>query len=301
MIEYHVPVMLNECIDALAIKPDGIYVDLTFGGGGHSKAILDKLGKEGKLFAFDRDEDAKENLIRDERLTFIQTDYRHLKRFLKLYNIKQVDGVFADLGVSSFQLNEAERGFSYRFDGPLDMRMDASSSLTAAQILNEYSQEKLTALFSAYGEIRNSRSLARAIVDLRKKDDFYEIQDFVTRVSKSIIGDRVRYLSQLFQSLRIEVNGELESIKIMLQDTVDIVREGGRLVALTYHSLEDRLIKKFMKEGVFEGEAEKDLFGNTNKPYKMVGKPLLPTKEEIEMNNRARSAKLRIALRTKSK
>ncbi len=297
MMEYHVPVMLDECVDALIEDKDGVYVDLTFGGGGHSKAILERLGVKGKLFVFDRDADAKKNIIQDERITFIQTDYRHLKRFLKLYNIEQVDGVFADLGVSSYQLNEAHRGFSYRFEGPLDMRMDATSATTAADILNDYSVEKLIRVFSEYGEIRNSKSLARAIVELRQESVFDEIQDFVNRISKYIMGDRMRYLSQLFQALRIEVNDEMVSIQMMLEDARDVLKVDGKLVVLTYHSLEDRLIKKFMKEGVFEGEAEKDIFGNSNRPFKFRGKPLLPSKEEIKLNRRARSAKLRIATR----
>jgi len=295
---YHISVMLQECIDALNIKADGKYVDVTFGGGGHSKEILALL-KSGKLIAFDQDDDALNNIPDSENLIFVNHNFRYLKRFLKYYNQIPVDGILADLGISSYQIDEGTKGFSIRFDGPLDMRMNQSQELTAADILNNYSEENLLSIFSEYGELRNSKQLAREIVAARNNGiKFNTTSNFISFLDSYVIGKRNRYLAQVFQALRIEVNDEMNALKDMLEQSLEVLAKGGRLVVLTFHSLEDRIVKNFMKAGNFEGKLEIDLFGKANKPFKLINKkPIEASKEELEVNNRSRSAKLRVAVK----
>lgn len=295
-MNYHKPVLLHESVDALAIKEDGIYVDVTFGGGGHSREILSRLGKNGKLFAFDQDPDAQRNKIDDERFVLIAENFRYISRFLRFYGIKKVDGILADLGVSSHQFDEAERGFSTRFDGDLDMRMNQKSELSAEKIINTYEEKELADIFFLYGELRNARALAKEIVNARvdkKIKTSFELKEVLQRHLPK--AKEHKFLAQIFQALRIEVNEELEVLKEFLQQTPDLLNENGRLSVISYHSLEDRLVKRFIQTGKFTGEAEKDFYGNTNEPLKKVGKLIIPTSEEIKENNRARSAKLRIA------
>ncbi|MEZ5043256.1 MAG: 16S rRNA (cytosine(1402)-N(4))-methyltransferase RsmH [Saprospiraceae bacterium] len=292
---YHVPVLAEESIDALAIKPDGIYIDATFGGGGHSALILKALGDTGRLIAFDQDEDASQNLPEDDRLTFVQHNFRFIKRFLRLYRVDKVDGILADLGVSSFQLDEEQRGFSYRFDSRLDMRMNQAAGETAAQLLNRYSEEDLVRIFSQYGEVRNAKTLATRIVEVRKVRPILSVGDFMVILEPLIKGQRLRYLSQVFQALRIEVNDEMGALQDFLLETLDILKPGGRLVVITYHSIEDRLVKRFMKSGNKGGEVEKDFYGNIHRPFNIITKKaLLPGNAELKRNPRARSAKLRV-------
>jgi 16S rRNA (cytosine1402-N4)-methyltransferase len=297
---YHEPVMLHESIDALQIKADGTYVDVTYGGGGHSNAILEKLGRNGRLFAFDRDEDAVKNEIKDSRLTMIRHNYRYLKNFLRYYNALPVDGILADLGISSYQINEASRGFSLRFNSSLDMRMNREEGLTAADIVNTYSEEKLVKIFSQYGEVFNAKTLARKIIAARQNKKVTGVEEF--REAISSCADKLhetQYYAKVFQALRIEVNNEIESLKEMLAQTYGALIPHGRLVVISYHSLEDRLVKNMIAKGKFEGEAEKDLFGNLLKnPFTAINKkPLEASEEEVKRNPRARSAKLRIAVR----
>ena len=294
---YHNPVMLQECINGLNIKSDGIYVDVTFGGGGHSKEILKHLGPKGKLVAFDQDLDAQNNLLEDSRFIFIDQNFRFLKNNLRLKGIRQVDGILADLGVSSHQFNVPGRGFSTRFDGDLDMRMDKGAGLTAAIILNAYAEEKLHKIFGMYGEVKNARSLARTIVTARLESPFKTIADFKEAIASLIPkGKENKYLAQVFQALRIEVNAELAALEDFLLQTVEVLNVGGRLVVMSYHSLEDRPVKAFIAKGKFSGEVEKDFFGNQQKPFNAVTrKAITASEEEITQNNRARSAKLRIA------
>lgn len=297
MEEYHKPVMLHESIDGLDIKPDGVYIDVTFGGGGHSKAILERLGADGRLFAFDRDPDAANNKIDDERFELIAQDFKFLKNYLRFYRVSELDGILADLGVSSHQFNEGRRGFSIRFDGPLDMRMDQKSPLTASKIVNEYEESVIADILFQYGELRNSRKIAQVLVAARSEKPIKTIEE-LKRVLQPLTpwGKENRFLAQVFQALRIEVNGELESLKALLEQSVEMLKPGGRLSVITYHSLEDRLVKNFMQKGKFEGEVEKDFFGNKLTPFLLVNrKPIVPTVEELGENNRARSAKLRIA------
>ena len=296
---YHVPVLLREAVDALDIRPDGTYVDVTFGGGGHSRAILEKLGPEGRLIAFDRDDDSSANVPDDPRFQLINADYRFLKNYLRLAGVRQIDGVLADLGVSSHQFDTPSRGFSTRFEGPLDMRMDRSQKLTAAQVVNEYDEEDLARIFAQYGELRNARQLAKAIVRYRK-DKPIETTEELIRAVEAHIPKRLRnkMLAQLFQALRIEVNGELESLKEMLRQSQELIKPGGRLAVITYHSLEDRLVKRFIQSGNFDGIIEKDFYGHYSLPFKKLGKPVTPSADEIKRNPRARSAKLRVAIRT---
>ncbi len=297
---YHKPVMLAECMDALNIRNNGVYVDATFGGGGHSKEILKHL-KEGMLIGFDRDTDAAENKINDERFVFINQNFIHLKRYLKLNGISKVDGILADLGISSHQIDIAERGFSTRYEGELDMRMDRESELTAKEILNTYSAEQLQQIFSEYGEVRNSKTLAHHIVTEREKKLFTTTQDFIARISDWVKGKESRYLAQVFQALRIEVNKELGALEQLLQQSAEVLNEGGRMTVLTYHSLEDRMVKNFFRSGNVRGEIEKDVFGNFSKLFKVVNKkPITAGAEELKTNPRARSAKLRIAERVSS-
>lgn len=296
MSEYHNPVLLNESIDALAIKENGVYVDVTFGGGGHSREILDRLGENGRLFGFDQDPDALNNLIDDRRFELIPENFRYISRFLRFHGIRKVDGILADLGVSSHQFDEAERGFSIRFEGDLDMRMNQKSKKSAKEIVNNYSEEKLAEILFLYGELRNSRKLARTIVHERGNQKI-ETSFQLKEVLKAFLpkAKEHKILAQIFQAIRIEVNEELDVLKEFLEQIPKLLKEDGRLSVISYHSLEDRLVKRFIRTGLFKGEPEKDVFGNSNEPLKKVGKLIVPSQEEIKINNRARSAKLRIA------
>ncbi|TDE06286.1 16S rRNA (cytosine(1402)-N(4))-methyltransferase RsmH [Flavobacterium hiemivividum] len=295
-MEYHNPVLLHASVDGLNIKPDGVYVDVTFGGGGHSKEILSRLGPEGKLFAFDQDEDALANALQDERFTLINENFRFIKRFLRFYGLKSVDGILADLGVSSHQFDVAERGFSTRFDAGLDMRMSQKNDLNAYKIVNEYEEADLKRVFLDYGELKNAPALARTIVEAREIQ-LIKTTDELKEVLAKYLPDRVRnkILAQIYQAIRIEVNQEMDVLKEFLEQSLEVLKPEGRLSVISYHSLEDRLVKRFMKNGMFEGEPERDFFGNFSVPFKTVGKLIVPDKEEIKLNNRARSAKLRIA------
>jgi 16S rRNA (cytosine1402-N4)-methyltransferase len=294
---YHVPVLLNEVLENFNIKADGVYVDCTFGGGGHSKAILQRLNKNGRLIAFDQDEDVKRNIPRDERVLFIPNNFRYLQRFLRLNGIDEVNGILADLGVSSHQFDEAERGFSIRFDASLDMRMDQRQTKTAADVLNEYSEQQLHKLFEQYGEVTNSKTLARTIVDARRTTQLKTIESLRNVLSPIVKGNPNKYLAQVFQALRIEVNDEMGVLKEMLEQSPSVLREGGRIAVITFHSIEDRIVKTFFKENTFEAP-EENPFATTEreKVLKPVNKkPIVATSEEIKNNPRARSAKLRVA------
>ena len=299
MSNYHTPVMLNECIEGLNIRPGGTYVDVTFGGGGHSREILKHLDAQGKLLAFDQDADAKQNIIGDDRFIFIDQNFRYLKNFCRLHNAIPVDGILADLGVSSYQFDKAERGFSIRFDAELDMRMDQSAMLTAKEIINTYPEAELHRIFGMYGEIQNAKSLAGTIAAARVKAPIVTVADLKNVISERIPrGKENKYLAQVFQALRIEVNQELEALKDFLIQSAAVLNTGGRLVVMSYHSLEDRLVKNFIAKGKFSGEVEKDLYGNDNKPFEAVSRgAITASPEEIGKNNRARSAKLRIAVK----
>ncbi len=299
MSNYHTPVMLQECIDALAIRPDGVYVDVTFGGGGHSQKILNDLGKNGRLLAFDQDEDTKRNLPDDGRLTFVEQNFRYLKNSCRLYDALPVDGILADLGVSSHQFDQAERGFSVRFDADLDMRMNKSGDLTAKKIINNYTEEELHRIFGMYGELQNAKTLAKTVVTARLNQPINTITELKTAIQNLIPkGKENKYLAQVFQALRIEVNQELEALQEFLMQTADVLVSGGRLVVMSYHSLEDRLVKNFIAKGKFRGEVEKDFFGNDQKPFDAISRgAITASEEEIKINNRARSAKLRIAVK----
>lgn len=295
---YHESVLLTESVEALAIKPDGIYVDVTFGGGGHSRKILERLNDNGRLFAFDQDEDALQNAPSDARFTLINQNFKHLKRYLKFYKITEVDGVLADLGVSSFQFDQPNRGFSLRFEGQLDMRMDKRNNLSAYEIINNRSQDQLIRIFKDYGELRNAFKFAQLIVEARRKNPIKTTQDLKESVSRLLPrGKENKVLAQLYQAVRIEVNGEMESLMAFLEQTAEVIKTGGRLSVISYHSLEDRLVKQYIREGRFEGEAEQDFFGNRTVPFKKVGGLITPSEVEIRQNNRSRSAKLRIAQR----
>lgn len=295
-MSYHNPVLLEESVNALAIKAEGVYIDVTFGGGGHSKEILKKLGKNGKLFAFDQDPDALANVIDDERFQLIPENFRYISRFLRFYGVRKVDGILADLGVSSHQFNEAERGFSIRFDGNLDMRMNQKSKISAKEIVNNYSEEKLAEILFLYGELRNSRNIAKTIVEKREENKIETSFQLKNALQKYLPKAKEhKILAQIFQAFRIEVNEELEVLKEFLQQTPTLLKEEGRLSVISYHSLEDRLVKRFIRTGLFSGEPEKDFFGNSSEPLQKVGKLIVPTSQEINENNRARSAKLRIA------
>lgn len=295
-MDYHNPVLLKECIEGLNIRPDGIYVDVTFGGGGHSREILKHL-TTGKLYAFDQDADAAGNAIDDPRFVLIRQNFRFLKNFLRMYNALPIDGLLADLGVSSHQFDEAERGFSTRFDAKLDMRMDQHSSLTAAEIVNTYSEEELKRIFRTYGEVDNAGYLAGVIFHTRKEKPIETVNDLKAATQKCVKrGKENQYYAQVFQALRVEVNKELEVLQELLTQSLEVLKPGGRLVVMSYHSLEDRLVKNFTRTGKFEGEVEKDFYGNQLTPFvQITRKPIVPGEEEIEVNNRARSAKLRIA------
>ncbi|MBX2959653.1 MAG: 16S rRNA (cytosine(1402)-N(4))-methyltransferase RsmH [Flavobacteriales bacterium] len=302
-MSYHNPVMLHESVDGLDIKKDGIYVDVTYGGGGHSKEILKRLGGKGRLIAFDQDADVEANVVKDERLVLVPQNFRYLKNYLKMYGIQQIDGLLADLGVSSHQFDVGERGFSIRFDGPLDMRMSKSNLVTAAKIVNEYSEEDLVRLFKEYGEINNAKKLVFEIVSKRMGSKFKTTTDLIEVAEKLVPGKmKNKYLAQVFQALRIEVNSELDVLKDLLMQSKEVIKPSGRLVVITYHSLEDRLVKNFLKNGSFSGELEKDFFGNQLVDFKLITrKPVTPSNEELQLNNRARSAKLRIAERVDSR
>lgn len=294
---YHVPVMLSEVLDALNIRPDGVYVDCTFGGGGHSRAILDRLGKDGRLIAFDQDSDASQNVPDDPRVTFVPHNFRHLSRFLKLYKAQPVHGILADLGVSSFQLDTAERGFSTRFEGNLDMRMRKGSGTTAADVLNQYDEKNLQLLFQNYGEVTNARTLAAAIIQARQIKPFKTLSDLNAVLAPLAKGNPQRYMAQVYQSIRIEVNDELGALEEMLQQSVDVMAAGGRLAIITFHSLEDRIVKNFLRYENIEGIRHTDEFGRApDARLKMVNKkPVLPSEKELKQNPRSRSAKLRVA------
>ena len=295
-MEYHNSVLLSESIDALSIKKDGIYVDVTFGGGGHSREILKRLGSNGMLLAFDQDPDAIRNKIEDSRFILIEENFRYITRFLKFYGIKKVDGVLADLGVSSHQFDEAERGFSIRFDGELDMRMNQSSKNSAKKIINTYPEDKLADILFMYGELRNARSIAKTIVEereIKNIDTSFQLRSVLQRYLPKAKEHKI--LAQIFQAIRIEVNEELDVLKEFLEQLPNLLNEEGRLSVISYHSLEDRLVKRFFRTGLFVGEPEKDFFGNISVPLEKVGKLIVPSPQEIKQNNRARSAKLRIA------
>ncbi len=295
-MEYHNPVLLKETVDGLNIKPDGVYVDVTFGGGGHSKEILSRLGPEGKLFGFDQDEDAWKNALPDERFTLIQENFRYIKRFLRFNGIKKVDGILADLGVSSHQFDVPERGFSTRFDAELDMRMSKKNDLTAFNVVNEYDETNLRRIFSEFGELGNALAIARAIIEAREKEKIVNTEDLKQVLARFLPNNKAhKILAQIYQSIRIEVNQEMDVLREFLEQSLEVLGEGGRLSVISYHSLEDRLVKRFMKNGLFEGEPEKDFFGRFEVPFKLIGKMIIPSNEEIKINNRARSAKLRIA------
>ncbi len=299
MSNYHTPVMLQECIEALAIKKDGTYIDVTFGGGGHSREILKHLGKNGRLLAFDQDADAQQNMIEDERFEFIDQNFRYLKNFSRLHGAIPVDGILADLGVSSYQFDQPDRGFSIRFDAELDMRMNQSADLTAKDVVNNYTEAELHRIFGIYGEIQNAKSLANTIATARLNKPITTVADLKNVIAARIPkGKENKYLAQVFQALRIEVNQELEALKDFLNQTAEVLGEGGRLVVMSYHSLEDRLVKNFIAKGKFSGEVEKDFFGNDQKPFEAVSRgAITATEDEIKENNRARSAKLRVALK----
>ena len=295
-MEYHNPVLLKESVDGLNIKPDGIYVDVTFGGGGHSREILSRLSLNGKLFAFDQDEDALLNALDDERFTLIHENFRYIKRFLRFHGIKSVDGILADLGVSSHQFDVPERGFSTRFDAELDMRMSKKNELNAFMVVNEFDEQNLKRVFLEFGELKTATALARTIIEAREKKEI-NTTDELKEVLAKYLPDQYKnkILAQIYQAIRIEVNQEIEVLKDFLIQSLEILKPGGRLSVISYHSLEDRLVKRFVKNGMFEGEPERDFFGNFSVPFKIIEKLIIPTEEEIKINNRARSAKLRIA------
>ncbi len=295
-MNYHNPVLLKETVDGLNIHPDGVYVDVTFGGGGHSREILRRLGPEGKLYAFDQDKDALENAIDDERFTLINENFRFIKRFLRFYGVRKVDGILGDFGVSSHQFDVAERGFSTRFESRLDMRMNQQSNLSAFEVVNNYDEKQLRDVLFNYGELRNAPKMARTIVSARKEGEIATSERLKEILHPFLpAGREHKILAQIYQAIRIEVNQEIEALKEFLLQTENLLKPGGRLSLISYHSLEDRLVKRFIRSGMFKGEPEKDFYGNISVPFKKVGKLIVPTSEEIKQNNRARSAKLRIA------
>ena len=294
---YHVPVLLQESIDGLNIKPDGIYVDVTFGGGGHSREILNRLGKNGHLYSFDQDEDAEKNILDDNRFTFVRSNFRYIRNWMRYYHVAHIDGLLADLGVSSHHFDDETRGFSFRFDAPLDMRMNKRSGITAAEILNTYSEEMLSDIFYIYGELKNAHKIANVIVKARDNKNIETTDDLMKTVEKLFQREREKKeTAKLFQALRIEVNHEMDALKDMLNGAKEVLCEGGRLSVITYHSLEDRIVKNVMKAGNAEGKMKQDFFGRTEAPFRLVNnKVITPSEEEQERNPRSRSAKLRIA------
>ena len=296
IMEYHNPVLLKETVDGLNIKEDGVYVDVTFGGGGHSKEILKRLGEKGRLFAFDQDLDALANAIDDSRFQLINENFRYIKRFLRFYGVKEVDGILADFGVSSHQFDVAERGFSTRFEADLDMRMNQKSQLSAFHVINEYDEEQLKNVFFQYGELRAAGAMAKVIIEHRK-ETVIKTSEQLKKVLNKFLPPRHenKVLAQIYQAIRIEVNQEIEALKEFLEQTPEVLKQGGRLSFISYHSLEDRLVKRFIRNGLFEGEPERDMYGNFEVPLKKINGLIVPSKEEIKRNSRARSAKLRIA------
>ena len=296
-IGYHMPALLRETIEGLNIKSDGIYVDVTFGGGGHSKGILECLGDDGKLYGFDQDIDAIKNIVDDKRFVFVRSNFKYLKNFLMYHDVEKVDGILADLGVSSHHFDEAERGFSFRFDGELDMRMNTTSKLTAKEILNNYAQDDLANLFYKYGELHNSRTIARTIVQAREQQPISTIFQFIEILKPHFNREKEKKdLARVFQALRIEVNNEMKVLEELLIQSLDVLQTGGRIAVLTYHSLEDRMVKNFFRSGNFEGKLEKDFYGNILSPLKAINnKVIIADEEELARNPRARSAKLRVA------
>jgi 16S rRNA (cytosine1402-N4)-methyltransferase len=293
---YHNPVLLKESVDGLDIKPDGIYVDVTFGGGGHSREIMSRLSSKGRLYAFDQDEDALANSIDDERFVLINENFRFIKRFLRFHNVKSVDGILGDLGVSSHQFDVPERGFSTRFEGELDMRMSQKQDLNAYKVVNEYDEENLRRVFLDYGELKNAPVIARVIIEAREFEPIINTEQLKVVLGRFLQAHKShKILAQMYQAIRIEVNQEMEVLKEFLEQSLEILKPGGRLSVISYHSLEDRLVKRIMKNGMFEGEPERDFFGNFSVPFKTIGKLIVPDFQEIKSNNRARSAKLRIA------
>ena len=302
---YHVPVLLKESVDGLDIQPDGIYVDVTFGGGGHSKEILSRLGRNGHLYSFDQDADAEKNIVDDDRFTFVRSNFRYISQWMRYYGVEQIDGLLGDLGVSSHHFDDETRGFSFRFDAPLDMRMNKRAGRTAADILNNYSEEQLADVFYLYGELKNARRIAKAIVGYRNRQCIETTSEFLTALGVdvqqensqlSILNSQLKKdMARLYQALRIEVNHEMDALRDMLKGATDLLREGGRLSIITYHSLEDRIVKNVMKAGNAEGKVEQDFFGRISSPYRLVNKVTTPTEEEQQRNPRSRSAKLRIA------
>ena len=295
-MEYHNPVLLKETVDGLNIRPDGIYVDVTFGGGGHSREIMSRLGPGGKLFAFDQDLDALKNAIDDDRFMLINENFRFIKRFLRFHGIKQVDGILADLGVSSHQFDVAERGFSTRFEAELDMRMDQKGEVSAYNVVNEYDEQEISRVLFNYGELKNARAMASVIVAARQDapiKNSEKLKEVLARFLPAHKSNKI--LAQIYQAIRIEVNQEMDVLKEFLEQSLEILKPGGRLSVISYHSLEDRLVKRFVKNGMFEGEPERDFFGNFEVPFKIIEKLIVPSAAEIEINNRARSAKLRVA------
>ena len=298
---YHIPVLLRESVDGLEIKPDGVYIDVTFGGGGHSKEILKRLGKKGHLYSFDQDADAEKNIVDDDRFTFVRSNFRYIKNWMRYYDVEKIDGLLADLGVSSHHLDDERRGFSFRFDAPLDMRMNKQAGKTAADVVNDYDEEQLADIFYLYGELKNARKLAAAIVKARQAQRIATTGELLQVTEKLFPREREKKeMAKLFQALRIEVNHEMEALKEMLNGSKDLLGEGGRLSVITYHSLEDRLVKNMMKAGNTEGKVKQDFFGHTEAPFKPIGKVIVPEAEEQERNPRSRSAKLRIAEKVKS-
>ena len=294
---YHVPVLLNESVEGMNLQPGGIYVDVTFGGGGHSKEILRRMDEDSHLYSFDQDEDVEKNIVDDNRFTFVRSNFRYLYNFLRYYEVEQVDAVLADLGVSSHHFDDSERGFSFRFDGKLDMRMNKRSGMTAADVVNTYDEERLANIFYLYGELKNSRKLASVIVKARNNQPIVTIGDFLDLVKPLFGREREKKeLAKVFQALRIEVNQEMEALKEMLQAATEMLKPGGRLVVITYHSLEDRMVKNMMKTGNIEGKSTQDFFGNVQTPFKLINnKVIVASDDEVSRNPRSRSAKLRIA------
>lgn len=299
---YHKPVMLNECLEALDIKPNGIYIDVTYGGGGHSREIVKQLSAEGHLYGFDQDLDAMAGAMTDDRFTFVRSNFRYIKNWMQYYDVDGVDGILADLGVSSHHLDEAERGFSFRYDAPLDMRMNQTARLTAAKVVNEYSEEDLSNIFYLYGEMKNSRKLASTIVKARQQKEIQTTGELADLMRPLLGRDREKKdLAKVFQALRIEVNGEMKVLQQMLQSAIEVLKPGGRLVVMTYHSLEDRMVKNLMKSGNIEGKVEQDFFGNILSPIRPVKKGVITASNtELEENPRSRSAKLRIGEKTET-
>jgi 16S rRNA (cytosine1402-N4)-methyltransferase len=298
---YHVPVLLQESVDGLDIKPNGIYVDVTFGGGGHSREILSRIGENGHLYSFDQDEDAEKNILNDNRFTFVRSNFRYLRNWMRYYGVEHIDGLLADLGVSSHHFDDETRGFSFRFDAPLDMRMNKRSGMTAAEILNNYDEEQLADIFYIYGEIKNARKVASAIIKARGTKAIETTGDLIQITESLFPREREKKeTAKLFQALRIEVNHEMEALKEMLYGAQDVLREGGRLSVITYHSLEDRIVKNIMRAGNVEGKVNQDFFGRTIAPFRQISnKVIVPNEEEQQRNPRSRSAKLRIAERCK--